>query len=294
MTAPVDIDALQQWVGRSESAEDEITIQQVRAFTATLAGDLSVPKKGDPAPLAFHWCLAPRLSTLADADVDGHPKRGDFLPPVPLPRRMWAGGELELLAPLRVGDIVKRQSRIEDIAFKTGRSGPLCFVKVAHEFTVQGSISIRERHDIVYRDQARGETPKPVEAVTKIFAAGQVIDPSSILLFRYSALTFNSHRIHYDVDYAVGEEGYAGLVVHGPLQAPPASRGCRCRPPTPAVRLSRHRPSHEPPTAPDSIDTPQGWRNGMLDGLGNGAGRHDGSGLLVKPSRRFIADHKNQ
>jgi 3-methylfumaryl-CoA hydratase len=219
MTSPVG--SLRQWVGRSESAEDEITVQQVRAFAATLAGDLSVPEKGDPAPLAFHWCLAPRLSTLADADVDGHPKRGDFLPPVPLPRRMWAGGELELLAPLRVGDIVKRQSRIEDVAFKTGRSGPLCFVKVAHEFTVQGSISIRERHDIVYRDKASGEKARSAapEAVAKAFVKEQVIDPSSILLFRYSALTFNSHRIHYDVDYAVREEGYAGLVVHGPLQA---------------------------------------------------------------------------
>jgi 3-methylfumaryl-CoA hydratase len=221
VTASLDIDALRKWIGRTESAEDEITAERTRAFTATLTGDLSVPAKGDPAPLAFHWCLAPRLSALADADIDGHPKRGDFLPPVPLPRRMWAGGELELLAPLRVGDRVKRQSRIDGVELKVGRTGPLCFVTVAHEFSASGVTCIRERHDIVYRDKATAETVKPAAppVVAKSFAAEQVIDPSPILLFRYSALTFNSHRIHYDVDYAMHEEGYAGLVVHGPLQA---------------------------------------------------------------------------
>jgi 3-methylfumaryl-CoA hydratase len=219
MTGPIDIDRLREWIGRSEAAEDEITIERARAFTATIGDDLTVPKKGDPAPLAFHWCLAPRLSTLADADLDGHPKRGDFLPPVPMPRRMWAGGELEMLAPLRVGDTVRRQSRIEDVAFKTGRSGRLCFVTVAHAFSAGGSIAIRERHDIVYRDKATGEAIAAAAVTTKPFAAEQAVDPSPILLFRYSALTFNSHRIHYDVDYAMREEGYAGLVVHGPLQA---------------------------------------------------------------------------
>ncbi len=220
MNAPADTGLLQQWVGRTESAEDVITVEHARAFTATLASDLPALKAGDPAPLAFHWCLAPRLSTLAEADIDGHPKRGDFLPPVPLPRRMWAGGELELLAPLRIGDTVLRQSRIADVAFKTGRSGPLCFVTVAHELSVGGSPRIRERHDIVYRGKARGEqATAPRGKDEKVFAAERVIDPSPVLLFRYSALTFNSHRIHYDVDYAMHEEGYAGLVVHGPLQA---------------------------------------------------------------------------
>lgn len=219
MTENVDSDSFHHWIGRSESAEDHITIERVRAFAATLAGDLSVPRAGDPAPLAFHWCLAPRLSTLAEADADGHPKRGDFLPPIPLPRRMWAGGELELLEPLRIGDTVLRQSRIDDIAFKTGRSGPLCFVSVGHEYIARGSTCLRERHDIVYRAKASGNKANQTEPVAKAFAAEQVIDPSPILLFRYSALTFNSHRIHYDVDYAMREEGYAGLVVHGPLQA---------------------------------------------------------------------------
>jgi 3-methylfumaryl-CoA hydratase len=220
VSAPVDIGSLRQWVGRTESAEDVITIERARAFTATLAGDLSMPRKGDPAPLAFHWCLAPRLSALVDADVDGHPKRGDFLPPVPLPRRMWAGGELEFLAPLRIGDTILRRSRITDIALKTGRSGPLCFVTVTHEFSTNGVPCLRERHNIVYRDKASGEPAKiPPEKDEKVFTAERVIDPSPILLFRYSALTFNSHRIHYDVDYAMHEEGYEGLVVHGPLQA---------------------------------------------------------------------------
>lgn len=221
MMLPGELDHLRQWIGRSESAEDEITIERARAFMATIAGDLSAAKKGDPAPLAFHWCLAPRLSRLDDADIDGHPKRGDFLPPVPMPRRMWAGGELELLEPLHIGDTVRRQSRIEDIAFKTGRSGPLCFVTVSHEFSVQGSTAIRERHDIVYRAKATGETAAPAapDTAARTFSAERIIDPSPILLFRYSALTFNSHRIHYDVDYAMREEGYSGLVVHGPLQA---------------------------------------------------------------------------
>ena len=159
---------------------------------------------------------------MADIGVDGHPTTGDFLPPVPLPRRMWAGGELELLEPLRVGDDVTRFSRIESIDSKMGRSGRLCFVTLAHEISVKGDIRIRERQDIVYREAALpAESARPAvqEPIAKPFAAEQVFDPSPALLFRYSALTFNSHRIHYDLDYATRAEGYPGLVVHGPLQA---------------------------------------------------------------------------
>lgn len=211
-------DDLRQWVGRTEIARDEIGAQAVRAFRATITGELDQPAQGEEAPLGFHWCLAPRLATLAETDADGHPKRGDFLPPVDLPRRMWAGGELELLQPLKVGDSVERRSRIAAVDFKHGRSGPLCFVTVTHEIVVASETSLRERHDIVYREKAAGAASKP-EAPATVHAAEQIIDPSPVLLFRYSALTFNSHRIHYDADYARNEEGYDGLVVHGPLQA---------------------------------------------------------------------------
>lgn len=215
------IEHWRQWVGRSETNEDVVTARKIQAFNATLGGDLSLPQPGDPAPPAFHWCLGSRIAAMADIGADGHPARGDFLPPIALPRRMWAGGELELLAPLRVGDVITRLSRIAGIDSKDGRSGTLCFVTVTHEISVSGDIRIRERQDIVYRGEAAAGTARPaiLEASPGAFAAQQMIDPSPVLLFRYSALTFNSHRIHYDLDYATRVEGYPGLVVQGPLQA---------------------------------------------------------------------------
>jgi 3-methylfumaryl-CoA hydratase len=151
---------------------------------------------------------------------DGHPTRGGFLPPVPLPRRMWAGGELAFLDPLRVGDEAKRVSKISDVTIKTGSTGTLCFVSVEHVVTTPRGIAIRERQDIVYRDigGAPAAPPKapPPPPVTK-YRETHVSDP--VLLFRYSALTFNGHRIHYDRDYVTKVEGYPGLIFHGPLQA---------------------------------------------------------------------------
>ncbi|MGA7941919.1 MAG: MaoC family dehydratase N-terminal domain-containing protein, partial [Bradyrhizobium sp.] len=151
---------------------------------------------------------------------DGHPARGSFLPPVPLPRRMWAGGELEFFDTLRVGDEVTRSSRIKDVTMKTGSTGVLCFVSVDHELTTPRGTAIRERHDIVYRDvtpaqaaPAKPAAPPPVAQHRETHFA----DP--VLLFRYSALTFNGHRIHYDRDYVTKVEGYPGLIFHGPMQA---------------------------------------------------------------------------
>ena len=152
---------------------------------------------------------------------DGHPTRGGFLPPVPLPRRMWAGGELEFFDALRVGDEAKRSSRISDVTMKTGSTGVLCFVSVEHLITTPRGTAIRERQDIVYRDMTSAPASAPAKASAPPPVAkhreAHMADP--VLLFRYSALTFNGHRIHYDRDYVTKVEGYPGLIFHGPLQA---------------------------------------------------------------------------
>ena len=225
MEAPltIDIDHLKSWSGRSEEASDLVTPRLVQSFAATFSPHLAPCPAGE-APLALHWCLAPPITPMDAIGEDGHAAKGGFLPPVPLPRRMWAGGMIETLAPLREGDLVTRRSEIGDITYKEGRSGPLCFVAVAHELRTARGIALRERHDIVYREAAKPDgapaRPAPAEPATPQPAdLSWEIDASPVLLFRYSALTFNSHRIHYDAPYVTGVEGYDGLVVHGPIQA---------------------------------------------------------------------------
>jgi 3-methylfumaryl-CoA hydratase len=219
MTERIDLDHLRQWVGRTERAEDQITPQMVRGFRATLDQDPGTPAPGEPAPLAIHWCLAPPTAPMSGLGPDGHSARGGFLPPVPLPRRMWAGGELRLLDRFRVDDRVERLSRIESVDLKQGRTGPLCFVTVRHELRTGRGTALQERHDIVYREVSR-EVPQaaPAAPMPEPEASRQVA-ATPTLLFRYSALTFNGHRIHYDRRYCQEEEFYPGLVVHGPLQA---------------------------------------------------------------------------
>jgi 3-methylfumaryl-CoA hydratase len=220
MTNALDLDHLRQWIGNTTEASDIVTAQLVKGLRATLFQDIGNPKEGDAAPWTTHWCLAQPVFPMSQLGPDGHPTRGGFLPPVPLPRRMWAGGELEFLDPLRVGDEATRSSRIADITVKTGSTGTLCFVSVEHVVTTPRGIAIRERQDIVYRDigGAPATTPKapPPPPVAK-HRETHVSDP--VLLFRYSALTFNGHRIHYDRDYVTKVEGYPGLIFHGPLQA---------------------------------------------------------------------------
>lgn len=220
MSAPLDLDHLRGWVGRSESASDLVTVQLVRGLRATLFMDPGTPQHGDIAPLTTHWCLAQPVAPMSALGPDGHPTRGGFLPPVPLPRRMWAGGLLEFKDRIRVGDEVTRTSKITDVALKTGSTGTLCFVKVEHTIETPRGVAIRERQDIVYREAAGPSAAAP--AVPAAAPPGQhrrthLADP--VLLFRYSALTFNGHRIHYDRDYVTKVEGYPGLIVHGPLQA---------------------------------------------------------------------------
>jgi len=171
-------------------------------------------------PPLWHWLYFLPARPQSEIGPDGHPHRGGFLPPVPLPRRMWAGGGLEFIAPLHVGQRVTRRSMIKDVRMKEGRTGPLVFVTVEHEIHAEGRCAIRERQDIVYRDPPRADeaAPNPQQAPADA-AWVRSITPDPVVLFRYSALTFNGHRIHYDRPYATGEEGYPGLVVHGPLTA---------------------------------------------------------------------------
>jgi 3-methylfumaryl-CoA hydratase len=221
MTVTPDIDHLRQWIGRTQEASDIITAQLVKGLRATLFLDIGTPAEGDIAPFTTHWCLAQPVAPMSEIGMDGHPARGGFLPPVPLPRRMWAGGQIEFIDPLRVGDTVTRSSRISDVTMKTGSTGVLCFVSVDHTITTPRGTAIRERHDIVYRDIAPAGDAKAAPAASPAPAAkhreSHMADP--VLLFRYSALTFNGHRIHYDRDYVTKVEGYPGLIVHGPLQA---------------------------------------------------------------------------
>ncbi|WP_024507530.1 MaoC family dehydratase N-terminal domain-containing protein [Bradyrhizobium sp. ARR65] len=221
MTEKLDLDHLRQWIGRTQEASDIVTAQLVKGLRATLFQEIGEPKAGDAAPLTVHWCLAQPVFPMSQLGPDGHPARGGFLPPVPLPRRMWAGGELTFLDSLRVGDEATRTSRIADVTLKSGSTGQLCFVSVEHTVTTPRGVAIRERQDIVYREMSGAPAAAPAKPAPLPPAAQHrethVSDP--VLLFRYSALTFNGHRIHYDRDYVTKVEGYPGLIFHGPLQA---------------------------------------------------------------------------
>ena len=220
MTDKIDLDHLRQWIGRTTEVSDLVTAQLVKGLRATLFQEIGEPKPGDAAPFTSHWCLGQPVYPMSELGPDGHPTRGGFLPPVPLPRRMWAGGEIEFLQPLRVGDEVTRVSRISDVTMKTGSTGVLCFVSVDHTITTPRGVAIRERQDIVYRDvSAAPSAPAkpPGRPPSAQHRETHMADP--VLLFRYSALTFNGHRIHYDRDYVTKVEGYPGLIFHGPMQA---------------------------------------------------------------------------
>jgi len=215
-----DTDDWQAWVGRAETRDDVITVAPLAAMAATLDRDDPLPDAGDPVPPLWHWCYFPPLARQSEIGPDGHPKRGGFLPPVSLPRRMWAGGRLAFARPLVVGERVLRTSRIASVSAKEGRSGRLVFVTVQHDYADALGAAIHEEHDIVYREAPAPGAPSAVPpSAPSDEAYSREIVPDPVLLFRYSALTFNGHRIHYDRDYVTREEGYPGLVVHGPLIA---------------------------------------------------------------------------
>lgn len=208
------------WIGRSTERADRVAPRLLDAYRATLDGMLAPLE----VPPGVEFCLAPDICAPDLLGRDGHPRTGIFLPDLPLPRRMWAGGGIERHAALEEGDLVTRMSTIEDVTFKTGRSGRLGFVTVRHLYQVDGMRRIDERQDIVYREdpapkEPGAPRPKLPEAEPWPHATRWDIATDPTLLFRYSALTFNGHRIHYDAPYAQGVEGYDGLVVHGPLQA---------------------------------------------------------------------------
>lgn len=216
----------QAWIGREDIRHDHVDPAAVSRWLATL--DRAAPADGS-IPQAYHWCLCLPDAPTAILGADGHPLREDsddsFLPPIPLPRRMWAASKVEFIAPLRPGQSVMRSSRVASITEKQGGTGKLVFAEVAHETHGDGALAVREIQSIVFREPAPAGAPAapPPPGEGKFDASGwdahRMLVPSEALLFRYSALTFNSHRIHYDLPYATHEEGYRGLVVHGPLTA---------------------------------------------------------------------------
>ncbi|MEO8024349.1 MaoC family dehydratase N-terminal domain-containing protein [Polaromonas sp.] len=212
---------LHGWVGQTETLSDSITAAPVRALSATLDRDDADPAPGTPLPELWHWLYFLPTARQSGLGPDGHPQRGGFLPPVPLPRRMWAGGRLQWHQQvLQVGDAVTRTSRIESVTHKSGRTGDLVFVLVKHEVRNARGLALTEEHDIVYRANPQAADPGPQpQAAEKNAAWSDIVTPDDVLLFRYSALTFNGHRIHYDRKYVTEVEGYPGLIVHGPLIA---------------------------------------------------------------------------
>lgn len=205
----------QSWVGRTESCDDNVDVGHIERIAIALGAD--VPKAGDVLPLLWHWGLFVKPAPYDSVGRDGHPVTGGFLPPAENRNRMWAGGRVQFLHPVRVGTPAVRKSTILAITEKEGRSGKLMFVTVQHEIIQDHVVCLSEEQDIVYR------LPSPPKLEGSIAAPAaqwtETIEPTPVMLFRYSAVTFNAHRIHYDQDYAANEEGYPGLVVHGPLIA---------------------------------------------------------------------------
>ncbi|MBU9398758.1 MaoC family dehydratase N-terminal domain-containing protein [Burkholderia multivorans] len=227
------------WIGRREDSVDRITPAPIRLLRATL-DDAEPSALPDVLPPLWHWLYFLPGERQSNIGTDGHARRGGFLPPVALPRRMWAGGRLQFLRPLAVDTPIQRRSTIANVQSKSGRSGQLVFVTVLHEIGDAHGVAIREEQDIVYRD-----APPPAAAGTPAPAAptaptdeqySRIVTPDPVLLMRFSALTFNGHRIHYDRPYAMEEEGYPGLVVHGPLIAMLLMEELRRRHPDKTIR----------------------------------------------------------
>ena len=215
-----ELNDLRRWIGKEECRHDEVTAVPLACLSATLNRDDPFPTLGDPVPPLWSWLYFLSADKEGDLGPDGHIRRGGFLPPVSLPRRMWAGGRLRFYRDLLVGGIVTRTSRILDVQIKSGRSGPLVFVVVGHEISDAAGVILTEEHDIVYRDNSKANRRHDgQERPTNKAMWSRTIHPNEVLLFRYSALTFNGHRIHYDRRYATEIENYPGLVVHGPLLA---------------------------------------------------------------------------
>jgi 3-methylfumaryl-CoA hydratase len=212
--------SVEQWVGRSEQSNERIAAFPANAMAATLNHSGPIYKEGDPLPHLWHWLYFLQIFKLEDKGYDGHPKLGGFLPPLELPRRMWAGSRLKFLSPINIGAQIHKTSTIKSVSQKSGRSGALAFVTVLHQVHDGDTLCLEEEHDIVYGEKISAHTQPalPPNAPSES-AFSRQITPDPVMLFRYSALTFNGHRIHYDQPFCTNTEGYKGLVVHGPLMA---------------------------------------------------------------------------
>ncbi len=216
----IDIAPIRQWIGKTETAIDQITATPIKALAATLDIEAPRPLAGAVVPPLWHWLYFLGIHRQSELGPDGHAKLGGFLPPAVLPRRMWAGGRLEFRRPLRVNGTYTRTSRIMDVQHKEGRSGSLMFVVVRHEIGDERNLALTEEQDLVYREDAKpGQAPAAPQPAPAGAVWERIVYPDDVLLFRYSALTFNGHRIHYDRRFAIETEGYPGLVVHAPLVA---------------------------------------------------------------------------
>lgn len=217
MTDTIDLAHLREWIGREQAAEDGIAPFPARA----LAAAIGAPAPDGALPLPWHWLYFLDAPAATATGPDGHPARGGFLPPVPLPRRMWAASEIDFHRALTIDRAATRVSRIADVTMKEGRSGTLVFVTVEHRCEQDGVTCLTERQSLVYRaaEAAAARIMLPEGGQQPVADVARTLVPDAVLLFRYSALTYNGHRIHYDLPYATAVEGYPGLVVHGPLIA---------------------------------------------------------------------------
>jgi itaconyl-CoA hydratase/mesaconyl-C4 CoA hydratase len=206
---------LSAWLGRSQTFEDALDAGQARRIAATLS--CPIPAAGDTLSALWHWCYFLENVPSAEIGLDGHPERGGFLPPANNRNRMWAGGRVTFEGDLKIGVPARKTSTIKNIQEKQGKTGALLFVTLTHEIEQLGRRVIIEEQDIVYREPS---PPKLTGTEVQPVAQWQrTIEPTPVLLFRYSAITFNAHRIHYDYPYVTEQEGYPGLVVHGPMLA---------------------------------------------------------------------------
>jgi 3-methylfumaryl-CoA hydratase len=213
-----DITKLREWVGKTIVDEDVLDVRHARLMAATIGRGAEDLVTGAPLPPLWHWLYFLEGLPPERLGRDGHPQRGGFLPPVPLPNRMWAGGRVRFLDALPLGATVEKRSTILAVEHKQGRSGELVFVTVLHEIACGGKVAVSEEHDIVYKEVSPGG-PARQEVWRAPGEHRETFVATSTTLFRYSALTFNGHRIHYDQDYCREVEGYPDLVIHGPLNA---------------------------------------------------------------------------
>lgn len=209
----------ESWIGNAVTREDVVTQRLMDEYRSTLSPHVFKPRADNECPPGLHWCLALPAHDFTKLGPDGAEAKGVFLPPIPLPRRMWAGGKVETFLPLCLNDKIEKTSTITNVKNRDGKAGALCIVSVTHEVMANGALAIRERHDILFREASREPPSARPPAVAPAGDLEWQVDATPLLLFRFSAVTFNGHRIHYDLPYAQGEEGYGGLLVHGPMQA---------------------------------------------------------------------------